>query len=114
MVLILRMINIRYVINTYIWATLIYMFVEWTVPTYDLYQNTLYVVYWIVFPLTRFLLSEVKSVFFGDLEFWMPIHIWCLYLGVKFLVFVSCYLLSFIFAPLGFLILVFQFWIAKE
>lgn len=109
-----RMINIRYILSSYIWATVVYIFWEWPIPTYDWYQTTLHAIYWSVFPLTRLLLDEIKGVFFSNIEFWMSIHIWYLYLGVKFLVFASCYVFSFILAPLGFFILLFRLWPAKE
>lgn len=114
MLSIFRTLDIRYLINSYVWAILIFFFLQWTVPMHDMYLNVLFVISAVFFPLTRFLLHEIKNVFFGDIEIQMTIKVWGLYLVIKFFVFVGFYIFTLVFAPLGFMILLLQRWIAAR
>ncbi|QHA30440.1 hypothetical protein GQZ26_28395 (plasmid) [Bacillus paranthracis] len=102
-------INIRYLIKSYMWGILIYLFFRWVIPSDEIGMITLMTVNLIFFPFTRIFVSSIKNFFFADTMFMMTDKGWFIYLFVKASVLGWFFVMTPIFGPIGFLITLFHF-----
>ncbi|KXI60674.1 hypothetical protein ACS48_10875 [Bacillus cereus] len=107
-------INIRYLIKSYMWGILIYLFFRWVIPWDEIGMITLMTVNLIFFPFTRIFVSSIKNFFFADTMFMMTDKGWFIYLFVKASVLGWFFVMTPIFGPIGFLITLFHFWKLKR
>lgn len=107
-------INIRYLIKSYMWGILIYLFFRWVIPSDEIGMITLMTVNLIFFPFTRMFVSSIKNFFFADTMFMMTDKGWFIYLFVKTSVLGWFFVMTPIFGPIGFLITLFHFWKLKR
>ncbi|HDR4393706.1 TPA: hypothetical protein QCP61_005883 [Bacillus cereus] len=107
-------INIRYLIKSYMWGILIYLFFRWVIPSDEIGMITLMTVNLIFFPFTRIFVSSIKNFFFADTMFMMTDKGWFIYLFVKASVLGWFFVMTPIFGPIGFLITLFHFWKLKR
>ncbi|ADY24849.1 hypothetical protein P4U05_20520 [Bacillus paranthracis] len=103
-------INTRYLVKTYMWGILIYLFFRWVIPPYETGMITLMTVNLIFFPLTRIFAHEIKSFFFSDTVFMMTDKAWVIYLFLKASVLGWFFVMTPIFGPIGFVIVLLRFW----
>lgn len=107
-------INIRYLIKSYMWGILIYLFFRWVIPSNEIGMITLMTINLIFFPFTRIFVSSIKNFFFADTMFMMTDKGWFIYLFVKASVLGWFFVMTPIFGPIGFLIILFHFWRSKR
>lgn len=105
-----QVINTRYLVKTYMWGILIYMFFRWVIPSYETGMITLMTVNLIFFPFTRIFAHEVKRFFFSDTVFMMTDKAWFIYLFLKASVLGWFFVMTPIFGPIGFGIVLLRFW----
>lgn len=103
-------INLRYLITTYMWGTLIYLFLRWVIPPYETSMIMLLTINLIFFPFSRIFAHEIKSLFFSNTIFMMTDKAWFFYLLVKSVALGWFLLMTPIFGPMGFLIVLFRVW----
>ncbi|MBK5491776.1 hypothetical protein [Bacillus sp. TH13] len=103
-------INTRYLVKTYMWGILIYLFFRWVIPSYETGMITLMTVNLIFFPFTRIFVHEIKSFFFSDTVFMMTDKAWLIYLFLKASVLGWFFVMTPIFGPIGFVIVLLRFW----
>ncbi|EJR26478.1 MULTISPECIES: hypothetical protein [Bacillus cereus group] len=103
-------IDTRYLVKTYIWGILIYLFFRWVIPPYETGMINLMIVNFIFFPFARILAHKIKCFFFSDTIFMMTDKGWLIYLFIKASFLGWLFVMTPIFAPFGFLIVFLRFW----
>lgn len=103
-------INARYLVKTYMWGILIYLFFRWVIPSYETGMITLITINLIFFSFSRIFAHEIKSFFFSNTVFMMTDKGWFIYLFIKASVLGWFFMMTPIFGPIGFMIVGFRFW----
>lgn len=107
-------INIRYLIKSYMWGILIYLFFRWVIPSDEIGMMVLMTTNLIFFPFTRIFVSSIKNFFFADTMFMMTDKGWFIYLFLKASALGWFFVMTPIFGPIGFLIVLFHFLKSKR
>ncbi|PFU71356.1 hypothetical protein COK95_07890 [Bacillus thuringiensis] len=107
-------INIRYLIKSYMWGILIYLFFRWVIPSNEIGMIVLMTINLIFFPFTRIFVSSIKNFFFADTMFMMTDKGWFIYLFLKASALGWFFVMTPIFGPIGFLIVLFHFLKSKR
>lgn len=103
-------INTRYLVKTYIWGILIYLFLRWVIRPYETELITLVTVNLFFFPFSRIFAHAIKNFFFSNTVFMFSDKGWIVYQFIRMVLLGWLYMMTPIFALIGFMVVVFSFW----
>ncbi|KYG34637.1 hypothetical protein AZF08_09610 [Bacillus gaemokensis] len=93
---------------------LIYLFLKWVISSHETEIITLVTINLFFFPFSRIFVHTIKDFFFSNTTVMFTEKMWLMYQLVRFVVLGWIYMMTPIFAPIGFMIVLFCFWRAQR